>query len=230
MKNKKIDPIQTALVLSEALPYIQKFSGKTIVIKYGGNAMVDDELKSGFARDIVLLKQVGLNPVVVHGGGPQIGKHLEKLGIKSQFVDGIRVTDSETGTQLAVTCSTEPVGVRAYLTGFSEAALEDFQSIQPTARLAYRCSVHCPLDDVPEIRSTIEPDGRLYATICEFQTQELLPDGDEASAIVGIVGSKGGFAIEVRLNKAPLKEELMAGWLERLIGHPVTYAPLPAFV
>lgn len=96
MKNKKIDPIQTALVLSEALPYIQKFSGKTIVIKYGGNAMVDNELKSGFARDIVLLKQVGLNPVVVHGGGPQIGKHLEKLGMKSRFVDGIRVTDSET--------------------------------------------------------------------------------------------------------------------------------------
>jgi|TARA_R110002095_G_scaffold93949_1_gene81819 acetylglutamate kinase len=96
MNKNAIDPIQTARVLSEALPYIQKFSGKTIVIKYGGNAMVDDQLKSGFARDIVLLKQVGLNPVVVHGGGPQIGKHLEKLGIKSQFVDGIRVTDSET--------------------------------------------------------------------------------------------------------------------------------------
>ncbi|MBV1875867.1 MAG: acetylglutamate kinase [Cycloclasticus sp.] len=96
MGNNKIDPIQTAHVLSEALPYIQKFSGKTIVIKYGGNAMVDDELKSGFARDIVLLKQVGLNPVVVHGGGPQIGQHLEKLGMKSQFVDGIRVTDSDT--------------------------------------------------------------------------------------------------------------------------------------
>jgi len=96
MKHNKIDPIQTALVLSEALPYIQKFSGKTIVIKYGGNAMVDEELKSGFARDIVLLKQVGLNPVVVHGGGPQIGTHLEKLGMKSQFVDGMRVTDSDT--------------------------------------------------------------------------------------------------------------------------------------
>jgi len=96
MENNKIDPIQTAHVLSEALPYIQKFSGKTIVIKYGGNAMVDEDLKSGFARDIVLLKQVGLNPVVVHGGGPQIGRHLEKLGMKSQFVDGIRVTDSDT--------------------------------------------------------------------------------------------------------------------------------------
>ncbi|PCH86016.1 MAG: acetylglutamate kinase [Piscirickettsiaceae bacterium] len=96
MLENKIDPVQTAHVLSEALPYIQAFSGKTIVIKYGGNAMVDDALKSGFARDIVLLKQVGLNPVVVHGGGPQIGTHLNKLGIKSQFVDGIRVTDSET--------------------------------------------------------------------------------------------------------------------------------------
>ncbi|MEW5008204.1 MAG: acetylglutamate kinase [Cycloclasticus sp.] len=96
MTTEKIDPIQTAHVLSEALPYIQKFSGKTIVIKYGGNAMVDDVLKSGFARDIVLLKQVGLNPVVVHGGGPQIGLQLEKLGMKSRFVDGMRVTDSET--------------------------------------------------------------------------------------------------------------------------------------
>jgi len=96
MTVEKIDPIQTAHVLSEALPYIQKFSGKTIVIKYGGNAMVDDVLKSGFARDIVLLKQVGLNPVVVHGGGPQIGQQLEKLGMQSRFVDGIRVTDSET--------------------------------------------------------------------------------------------------------------------------------------
>ncbi len=96
MTSKKIDPIQTAHVLSEALPYIQKFSGKTIVIKYGGNAMVDDVLKSGFARDIVLLKQVGLNPVVVHGGGPQIGQQLEKLGMTSRFVDGMRVTDSET--------------------------------------------------------------------------------------------------------------------------------------
>ena len=85
-----------ARVLSEALPYIQRFSGKTIVIKYGGNAMVDDALKSGFARDIVLMKQVGINPVVVHGGGPQIGKLLERLGKETQFVAGMRVTDSET--------------------------------------------------------------------------------------------------------------------------------------
>ncbi len=85
-----------AHVLTEALPYIKRYRGKTVVIKYGGNAMVDEELKIGFARDVVLMKLVGINPVVVHGGGPQIGKHLEKLGKQSRFVDGLRVTDSET--------------------------------------------------------------------------------------------------------------------------------------
>jgi acetylglutamate kinase len=83
-------------VLSEALPYLQRLSNKTIVIKFGGNAMIDDALKNSFARDIVLLKQVGVNPVVVHGGGPQIGSLLEKIGKKSKFIDGMRVTDSET--------------------------------------------------------------------------------------------------------------------------------------
>ncbi len=78
------------------MPYIRRFRGKTIVIKYGGNAMVDEALKSGFARDVVLMKLVGINPVVVHGGGPQIGELLEKIGKKSKFVDGMRVTDTET--------------------------------------------------------------------------------------------------------------------------------------
>ncbi|WP_394754435.1 acetylglutamate kinase [Crenothrix sp.] len=87
---------QIADVLIEALPYIQRFKGKTIVVKFGGNAMIDEALKSSFARDIVLMKLVGLNPVVVHGGGPQIGQMLEKLSIKTRFVDGMRVTDSET--------------------------------------------------------------------------------------------------------------------------------------
>ena len=85
-----------AHVLTEALPYIRRFSGKTIVIKYGGNAMEDDALKSSFARDVVLCKLVGLNPVVVHGGGPQIDELLAKLGKGSEFVDGMRVTDAET--------------------------------------------------------------------------------------------------------------------------------------
>ena len=83
-------------VLSEALPYIQKLNGKTIVIKYGGNAMTDEVLKLGFARDIVLLKQVGVNPVVVHGGGPQIAELLKKVGKESTFIQGMRVTDKET--------------------------------------------------------------------------------------------------------------------------------------
>ena len=83
-------------VLSEALPYIQQFTGKTIVIKFGGNAMVDDKLKAGFARDVVMMKLVGINPVIVHGGGPQIGNLLTELGIQSHFVDGMRVTDSKT--------------------------------------------------------------------------------------------------------------------------------------
>jgi acetylglutamate kinase len=85
-----------AKVLTEALPYIQRFHGKTLVVKYGGNAMTDDALKNTFARDIVLMKLVGMNPIVVHGGGPQIGSLLEKLNIESRFVDGMRVTDSAT--------------------------------------------------------------------------------------------------------------------------------------
>ncbi len=85
-----------AKILTEALPYIQRFNGKTIVIKYGGNAMVDEQLKNGFARDVVLMKSVGMNPVVVHGGGPQIGDLLSRIGKESKFVEGMRVTDSET--------------------------------------------------------------------------------------------------------------------------------------
>jgi acetylglutamate kinase len=90
------DAINTAKVLSEALPYIQRFSGKTIVIKYGGNAMTEPHLKNSFARDIVLLKQVGIQPIIVHGGGPQIGELLKALGKESKFIDGMRVTDKET--------------------------------------------------------------------------------------------------------------------------------------
>ncbi|MGB0954851.1 MAG: acetylglutamate kinase [Panacagrimonas sp.] len=85
-----------AHVLTEALPYIRRFAGKTIVVKYGGNAMSDDDMIESFARDIVLMKLVGMNPVVVHGGGPQIGAHLDRLGKQSRFVEGMRVTDAET--------------------------------------------------------------------------------------------------------------------------------------
>lgn len=85
-----------ARILTESLPYIQKFAGHTVVVKYGGNAMVDEALKQSFATDVVLMKLVGIHPVIVHGGGPQIGKLLEELNIESRFVDGLRVTDSRT--------------------------------------------------------------------------------------------------------------------------------------
>ena len=88
--------IKKADVLVESLPYIRTFSGKTIVIKYGGAAMTQDKLKDGFAEDVVLLKYVGLNPVIVHGGGPQIDQMLSRLGIKSTFKRGVRVTDKAT--------------------------------------------------------------------------------------------------------------------------------------
>lgn len=88
--------LNVAQVLTEALPYIQRFTGRTVVVKFGGNAMVDPQLQQSFARDVVLMKLVGLNPVVVHGGGPQIGSLLEKLNIKTEFVNGMRVTNAET--------------------------------------------------------------------------------------------------------------------------------------
>ncbi len=96
MSLKQADAQKKAQILSEALPYIKRFHRKTIVVKYGGNAMIDDELKRSFARDVVLLKLVGMYPVIVHGGGPQINEMLERLGKKGEFVKGMRVTDQET--------------------------------------------------------------------------------------------------------------------------------------
>lgn len=99
MSHKKIGSFSNedrAQVLIEALPYIRRFAHKTIVIKYGGNAMVDDDLKNGFSEDMALMKYVGLEPVIVHGGGPQIGEVLKRMNIKSNFIEGMRVTDGET--------------------------------------------------------------------------------------------------------------------------------------
>ncbi|MGQ7846511.1 acetylglutamate kinase [Granulosicoccus sp. 3-233] len=87
---------ETAQVLNEALPYLQRYTGQTVVIKYGGNAMTDEKLQRSFAQNVVMMKQVGINPVVVHGGGPQIGQMLNRLAIESQFIDGMRVTDAAT--------------------------------------------------------------------------------------------------------------------------------------
>ena len=96
MPTSSIAPEIKAEILAEALPYIRKFHGKTIVVKYGGNAMTEERLKHGFARDVILLKLVGMNPVVVHGGGPQIENLLARVGKKGEFVQGMRVTDAET--------------------------------------------------------------------------------------------------------------------------------------
>jgi acetylglutamate kinase len=96
MSERNISPTDTAAILAEALPYIRKFHGKTIVVKYGGNAMTDEHLKQCFARDVVLLKLVGINVVVVHGGGPQIENLLARVGKKGEFIQGMRVTDQET--------------------------------------------------------------------------------------------------------------------------------------
>src|SRR5258708_19612055 len=90
------DPASKAATLAAALPYMRRYAGKTVVVKYGGHAMGDDALGEFFAQDVVLLKQVGINPIVVHGGGPQIGQMLDRLKIKSSFVNGLRVTDRET--------------------------------------------------------------------------------------------------------------------------------------
>jgi len=95
-RHEEDQSLATARTLSEALPYMRRFAGQTFVIKYGGHAMGSDELAQAFARDVVLIKQVGINPVVVHGGGPQIGKMLDRLKIQSSFVDGLRVTDQAT--------------------------------------------------------------------------------------------------------------------------------------
>jgi acetylglutamate kinase len=96
MDRAQLPPELKADILSEALPYIRRFHGKTIVVKYGGNAMVDEKLQQSFAHDVVLLKLVGMNPIVVHGGGPQIDEALERIGKKSEFIQGMRVTDAET--------------------------------------------------------------------------------------------------------------------------------------
>ena len=94
--NSPKDFLEKAGILSEALPYIQTFAGETFIIKFGGSAMGNPVLLDKFARDVVLLKKIGINPIIVHGGGPQIGKMLESLNIKTEFIDGLRVTDKQT--------------------------------------------------------------------------------------------------------------------------------------
>ncbi|MCA9420529.1 MAG: hypothetical protein KC592_05915, partial [Nitrospira sp.] len=93
----------------------------------------------------------------------------------------------------------------------------------------YRCSIHCTLSDMPELLQLLEPQGRVYGSLAEFQTDYLLPEGADVAAIVGLVGTNGEFRLEIRLNQRPLPHQATEQWLEELVGHPLIYAPLPAF-
>lgn len=132
-------------------------------------------------------------------------------------------------SQLAATYQGRPATVRTYLTGFSENELQDFQSLESHKRSVYRCSAHSAFKDIPDILRILDQSGRLYSTLCEFQTGAILPEGKDVAAIIGIVASLGQFRIEVRLSQSPLPREETTAWLERLLGMPMSYAPLSAF-
>ncbi len=132
-------------------------------------------------------------------------------------------------SQLAATYQGRPATVRTYLTGFSENELQDFQSLGQDKRSVYRCSVHNAFKDIPEILGILDRSGRLYTTLCEFQTETLLPEGKDVAAIIGIVANQGQFRIEARLSQSPLPREETTKWLEGLLGVPLSYAPLSAF-
>ena len=132
-------------------------------------------------------------------------------------------------SQLAATYQGKPAHVRVYLTGFPEPALLDFTGIAPNPRFMYRCSIHCTLSDMPELLHLLEPQGRVYGSLAEFQTDYLLPEGEDVAAIVGLVGTNGDFRLEIRLNQRPLPHQATEQWLEELVGHPLVYSPLPAF-
>jgi len=132
-------------------------------------------------------------------------------------------------TRLADTHGGTPTAVRVYLSGFGPTSLKKFEAISPDAHSAYRASLHCRLEDLPEIRQIILPNGRIYTTLCEFKTKQFLDKGEDAWAIIGVMGHQEGFKVEVRLSRAPLEENKMADWLEALLGMPVEYSPLPPF-
>ena len=132
-------------------------------------------------------------------------------------------------SQLAATSSQPAEQVRVYLTGFSTQALHDFNHLPSDSRLLYRCSLHCRLEEVPDIFSTLNSRGRIYGSLAEFQTAAFLPEGVDAAAIVGLAGSDGQFRLEIRLNQHPLSHQETEQWFEELVGHDLVYAPLPVF-
>ena len=131
--------------------------------------------------------------------------------------------------QLAATHQGQPANLRVYLTGFSESALSEFTRIAPNTRLMYRCSIHCTLSDMPELLRLLEPRGRVYGSLAEFQTGHLFSEGPDAAVIVGLVGTNGKWRLEIRLNQRPLPHQDTERWLKELVGHALMYSPLPAF-
>ena len=119
--------------------------------------------------------------------------------------------------------------VRMYLTGFDREALKEFKTIAPETHTVYRCSAHASLTDVPDLLEIVGQDGRLYTTISEFRTQVVLPEHPDAAAVVGIIGTKDHYQVEVRLNMMPLPQPQTEQWLEELLGYSMTYAPLSPF-
>jgi hypothetical protein len=132
-------------------------------------------------------------------------------------------------SQLAATSPHPAEQVRVYLTGFSAQALRDFNHLPSVPRLMYRCSLHCRLEEVPDIFSILNSRGRIYGSLAEFQTAAFLPEGVDAAAIVGLVGSEGQFRLEIRLNQHPLSHQETEKWFQQLVGHDLVYAPLPVF-
>ena len=133
-------------------------------------------------------------------------------------------------SQLASTYHGQPAAVRVYLTGFSIDQLDEFTVLKEKAgRMVYRCSAHCTVNELPDILETLGQSGRVYTTLCEFQTEQVLPHGRDSAAIIGIVATKGQYQIEVRLSQSPLTRPETTQWLEELLGLRVDYAPLSAF-
>ncbi len=132
-------------------------------------------------------------------------------------------------SQLTSTLSTHAEEVRVYLTGFPTQALRDFTELTEKVRFLYRCSLHCQFNEIPKIFSLLHSQGRMYGSLAEFQTSVALPEGTDAAAIIGLVGSDGQFRLEIRLNQHPLSHQETKQWLEQLVRHDLMYAPLPVF-
>lgn len=201
-----VSAAEKAAILSEALPYIRRFAGCTLVIKYGGNAMTEPELKEGFAKDIVLLKLVGINPVVVHGGGPQINEMLEKVGKVGEFVQGMRVTDSETMNIVEMV-----LGGHVNKEIVSLLNVHGGKAVGVTGRdnhfiRAKKLTIHSPDDQTIDIGQV----GEIEAIDCTLITQMVGAGYIPVIAPIGVGENGEAFNINADLVAGKLAEELNA--------------------